>query len=131
MRATGFACRFYASALETEWRFGESEAYLQELGAPVDTSAWYGKEVIIPNYIQGTSNCMVATSHYHVCCLIMCEEILRAIEDDSVERSPPVMLASLPDQWRDSVCAAIFWTPSGTVTMSHSASCGKNWASPG
>jgi len=82
-RGTGRAplSRFYASALETEWRFGESEAYLQELGAPVDTSAWYGKEVIIPNYIQGTSNCMVATSHYHLCCLIMCEEILRAIED--------------------------------------------------
>ena len=40
------------------------------------------------------ANCMVATSHYHVCCLIMCEEILRATEDDCVERSPPVMLAS-------------------------------------
>eukprot|EP00450_Noctiluca_scintillans_P011296 CAMPEP_0194503438 /NCGR_PEP_ID=MMETSP0253-20130528/28380_1 /TAXON_ID=2966 /ORGANISM="Noctiluca scintillans" /LENGTH=562 /DNA_ID=CAMNT_0039345721 /DNA_START=70 /DNA_END=1758 /DNA_ORIENTATION=- len=73
--------RFYASALETEWRFGESEAYLQELGALDDTSAWYGKEVIIPNYIQGTSNCIVATSHYHVCCLNICEEILGEIEE--------------------------------------------------
>ena len=87
MRATGFARRFYASALETEWRFGESEAYLQELGALDDTSAWYGKEVIIPNYIQGTSNCIVATSHYHVCCLNICEEILQEIEDGYVERS--------------------------------------------
>ena len=97
VRATGFACRFYASALETEWHFGESEAYLQEWCAPVGTSAWYGKDVIVRNYIQGTSNCMVATSHYHVCCLNMCEEVLTAIEDDCVEKSPPVMLASLPD----------------------------------
>jgi len=72
--------RFYATSLEDDWRFGESEAYLQELGALDETSLWYGKEVIIPNYMQGTSNCIVATPHYHVCCLNLCEEILGDIE---------------------------------------------------
>merc|ERR1719420_125490 len=71
---------FYASALEDEWRFGESEAYLRDLGALDETSRWHGKQVIIPNYIQGASNCIVSTSHYLVCCANECEPLLGEIE---------------------------------------------------
>jgi len=72
--------KFYSSALETEWRFGESESYLRELGALDETSVWQGKQVIIPNYLQAASNCIVSTQHYLVCCVNECEGLLREIE---------------------------------------------------
>jgi hypothetical protein len=72
--------RFYSQKLSDEWRFAESEGYLRQLGALDETSRWHGKEVIIPNYIGAASNCIVATSHYLVCCEDACEEILGRLE---------------------------------------------------
>mmetsp|Transcript_102487 Transcript_102487/g.187224 ORF Transcript_102487/g.187224 Transcript_102487/m.187224 type:complete len:591 (+) Transcript_102487:71-1843(+) len=72
--------KFYGTALESEWRFGESEEYLRELGALDETSRWRGKQVIIPNYMQAASNCIVSTPHYLVCCVNECEELLGEIE---------------------------------------------------
>jgi hypothetical protein len=71
---------FYGSALDTEWRFGESEKYLRQLGALDESSRWHGKRVIIPNYLQATSNCIVSSRHYSVCCANECEGILGEIE---------------------------------------------------
>merc|ERR1719230_1045654 len=71
---------FYGANSDGEWRFGESESYLRELGALDESSAWRGKQVIIPNYIQAASNCIVSTSHYLVCCINDCESILGDIE---------------------------------------------------
>eukprot|EP00403_Amphidinium_massartii_P027101 CAMPEP_0178390626 /NCGR_PEP_ID=MMETSP0689_2-20121128/10743_1 /TAXON_ID=160604 /ORGANISM="Amphidinium massartii, Strain CS-259" /LENGTH=577 /DNA_ID=CAMNT_0020011141 /DNA_START=71 /DNA_END=1804 /DNA_ORIENTATION=+ len=70
---------FYKAAMGSEWRFGESEAYLRELGAIDDTSR-SGPKVIIPNYMQGASNCIIPTSHYLVCCASECESILGDLE---------------------------------------------------
>eukprot|EP00930_Biecheleria_cincta_P072935 TRINITY_DN60280_c0_g1_i1.p1 TRINITY_DN60280_c0_g1~~TRINITY_DN60280_c0_g1_i1.p1 ORF type:complete len:602 (-),score=103.64 TRINITY_DN60280_c0_g1_i1:386-2122(-) len=71
---------FYGKSVnDAEWRFGESESYLRGLGA-LDETAWLGKQVIIPNYIQGASNCIVAKDHYMVCCASECEPILAEIE---------------------------------------------------
>merc|ERR1719433_2069986 len=50
---------FYGANKEGEWRFGESEAYLRELGALDETSSWRGKQVIVANYMQAASNCVV------------------------------------------------------------------------
>lgn len=72
--------KFYNTAVNTDWRFGESESYLRELGALDESSSITGPQVIIPNYIQATSNCIVSTSHYLVCCQNECEEILGEIE---------------------------------------------------
>merc|ERR1719284_1407664 len=72
--------KFYSTSLESEWRFGESESYLRDLGALDETSLWHGKQVIIPNYLQASSNCIVATSHYLVCCMNECEGLLGEIE---------------------------------------------------
>eukprot|EP00747_Dinoflagellata_sp_TGD_P092956 gnl/TRDRNA2_/TRDRNA2_165589_c3_seq3.p1 gnl/TRDRNA2_/TRDRNA2_165589_c3~~gnl/TRDRNA2_/TRDRNA2_165589_c3_seq3.p1 ORF type:complete len:599 (-),score=117.32 gnl/TRDRNA2_/TRDRNA2_165589_c3_seq3:87-1697(-) len=72
--------KFYGSALESEWRFGESEAYLRDLGVLDESSMWKGKQVIIPNYIQAASNCIVSTPHYLVCCANECEGILGEVE---------------------------------------------------
>jgi len=71
---------FYGANKDGEWRFGESEEYLRELGALDETSAWRGKQVMIPNYMQAVSNCIVTRPHYLVCCLNECEEILGQVE---------------------------------------------------
>jgi len=71
--------KFYSGTLDGEWRFGESESYLRELGA-LDETGWRGKQVIIANYIQGASNCIVSQSHYLVCCVNECEALLGELE---------------------------------------------------
>jgi hypothetical protein len=72
--------KFYNQAISTDWRFGESEAYLRELGALDESSSQIGPQVIIPNYIQATSNCIVSTEHYLVCCASECESLMGEIE---------------------------------------------------
>merc|ERR1719191_84994 len=71
--------KFYGTAMDTEWRFSESEQYLRDLGALDETSRW-GKQVIIPNYLQGANNCIVTGQHYLVCCANECEGLLGEIE---------------------------------------------------
>jgi hypothetical protein len=72
---------FYGANADGEWRFGESETYLRDLGALDESSTARGKQVIIPNYLQGVSNCIVTASHYLVCCVSECEAVLNEIED--------------------------------------------------
>jgi len=72
--------KFYNTAINTDWRFGESEAYLRELGALDESSSWLGAQVIIPNYLQATSNCIVSTAHYLVCCEAECESLMAELE---------------------------------------------------
>jgi hypothetical protein len=72
---------FYGANSDGEWRFGESEAYLRELGALDESSPWRGKQVIISNYLLGPSNCIVSTPHYLVCCVNECEAVLNEVED--------------------------------------------------
>jgi len=72
--------KFYNTAINTDWRFGESEAYLRELGALDETSSWLGPQVLIANYIQATSNCIISTPHYLVCCVNECESLMGDIE---------------------------------------------------
>jgi hypothetical protein len=72
--------KFYNTAVNTDWRFGESETYLRELGALDESSKWMGPQVIIPNYLQASSNCIVSTPHYLVCCVNECESLLGEIE---------------------------------------------------
>jgi len=71
--------KFYSHGLDSEWRFGESEEYLRELGA-LDETSWRGKQVIIPNYIQATSNCIISAQHYLVCCVNDCDGVFDEIE---------------------------------------------------
>merc|ERR1712194_493236 len=72
---------FYGANHGGEWRFGESEAYLRELGVLDETSSVHGKQVLIANYLQGTSNCIVMRQHYLICCANECETILADIEE--------------------------------------------------
>jgi len=72
--------KFYSTAINSDWRFGESEAYLRELGALDESSSWMGAQVMIANYLQATSNCIVSTEHYLVCCQAECESLMGEIE---------------------------------------------------
>ena len=71
---------FYGTGLEKYWRFGESERYLRELGVLDESSPRRGKQVMIPNYLQVASNCIVTTPQYSVCCKNECEQLLGDIE---------------------------------------------------
>lgn len=64
-----------------EWRFGESESYLRELGVLDDTSSWRGPQVIVPNYMQAASNCIITSTYYLVCCINECEARLKQVEN--------------------------------------------------
>lgn len=71
---------FYGAAMNGEWRFSESKDYLRQLGALDESSAWQGPKIIITNYMQAASNCIVSTEHYRVCCANECEGILDEVE---------------------------------------------------
>jgi len=90
---------FYSTAINSDWRFGESEAYLRELGALDETSKWIGPQVLIPNYLQATSNCIISTAHYLVCCVNECETLLGEIED--AIQAPSALPATLLDLVRN------------------------------
>merc|ERR1719478_1741414 len=72
--------KLYSTVQNSDFRFSESEAYLRDLGALDDSSSYLGPQVIIPNYIQAASNCIVSTPHYLVCCQNDCETLVGEIE---------------------------------------------------
>merc|ERR1719353_1588261 len=90
---------FYGTGLDKDWRFGESETYLRELGVLDESSPWKGKQVIIPNYLQAASNCIVSASNYLVCCINECEHLLGDIENQikAPSASPDRLLSILSD----------------------------------
>jgi len=91
--------KFYGTGLDLDWRFGESEAYLRELGALDESSSWMGPQVIIPNYIQATSNCIIARPHYLVCCVNECESLLGELE--SSIKAPTALPGTILDLIRN------------------------------
>lgn len=86
---------FYGTGLEKDWRFGESEDYLRQLGVLDESSPWRGKQVIIPNYLQAASNCIVSAPHYLLCCINECENLMSEIERlvQVPSASPSVLLS--------------------------------------
>jgi hypothetical protein len=60
--------------------FAESEDYLNAQGVLDSTVPSREAQVIIPNYLQASSNCIVATAQYHICCPNHCERLLGELE---------------------------------------------------
>lgn len=60
--------------------FAESEDYLSVLGVLDSSVSSREVQVIIPNYLQASSNCIVATAQYHICCANHCERLLGELE---------------------------------------------------
>lgn len=71
---------FYGDGSDEQWHFGEASGYLADLGALDMTDKTRGVQVLIPNYLQAASNCIMSGSHYLVCCQNECEGILGEIE---------------------------------------------------
>jgi hypothetical protein len=86
---------FHHAASQGEWRFSESREYLRSLGALDESSTALGPRVIIPNYLQSASNCIVGDEHYRVCCANDCESVMTEIEE-SVQ-SPTASAGKLLD----------------------------------
>jgi len=70
---------FYEAALNGQWQFSESKAYLQQLGA-LDETDPSNPRVMIANYVLSPANCVAASKFYSVCCINECEELLGHIE---------------------------------------------------
>lgn len=71
---------FHGAALDGEWRFSESKEYLRQLGVLDETSSWRGPQVVITNYVQAPSNCIISAEHYRVCCSNECERHMAELE---------------------------------------------------
>jgi len=70
---------FYGQALGGKWQFQESVGYLRQNGA-LDESNPGNVRVIIPNYVNGLSNCVGSSEHHSVCCISECEDLRGHVE---------------------------------------------------
>jgi len=96
---------FYNACLNKgKWQFRESVEYLRRLGA-LDESNSDNLRVIIPNYINGPSNCLASSSYYSVCCLNECDELLGHIEAK----------VAAPDAHPERILALVSALPSSTI----------------
>merc|ERR1719161_2457245 len=92
---------FYDAAMNKgKWQFSENVEYLRQMGS-LDESNPENLRVIIPNYVNGPSNCAASSSYYSVCCLNECDELLGHIETKvaAPDASPEqilTMVAALP-----------------------------------
>jgi len=91
--------KFYKAALAGDWRFSESLTYLEQQGAIDNSSTWQGPRIIIANYIEAMSNCVVMQEHYSVCCQTQCEGYLDAIEEavGAPSATPELLLVLVGD----------------------------------
>jgi len=61
------------------WNFRENLEYLKHAGA-IDDSDPSAPRVIIPNYLQLPSNCLVPSDYYAICCMDRCESMMAHLE---------------------------------------------------
>jgi hypothetical protein len=87
---------FYKGMREQgKWQFSESPGYLRGLGA-LDDSDPENLRVMIPNYLDGASNCVASSSYYSVCCINEGEGLLLSIEQQiQAPDAEPGYLASI------------------------------------
>jgi len=70
---------FYKPALDGQWQFQESVAYLRQLGA-LDETDPDKPRVIIVNYISSPTNSIASSNFYSVGCMDECEGLLGQLE---------------------------------------------------
>lgn len=90
---------FYKASLDgNTFEFQENKEYLRDLGALDDTDP-ENPSVIVPNYIQSSTNCIASESLYSVCCLNECEQLMSHLEKeiDAPQASPDRIAAIVAD----------------------------------
>lgn len=70
---------FYVPKTTYMFRFNEGSDYLESIAA-LDNSQPGRPSVIIPNYIQGPSNCLRNSPYFWLCCISECEELTTSIQ---------------------------------------------------
>jgi hypothetical protein len=71
---------FYGeNVFKGKWQFQEGVDYLRKNGA-LDEGNPGNVRVIIPNYVNGMSNCIGASDYHSICCISECEGIRSRIE---------------------------------------------------
>lgn len=96
---------FYHAALyQGRWEFVETADYLKQLGALDDTDP-QNLRVIIPNYINGPTNCVASTNYYAVCCIDECDGLLGHLEQQ----------IGMPEALPEQISSIISELPSSTV----------------
>jgi len=97
---------FYKPAMDGQWQFQESVAYLRQLGA-LDESDPAKPSVIIANYISSPSNCIASSSFYSVCCMDECEGLLTHLEQKiAAPQATSTQIATLVSELSSSSMAA-------------------------
>jgi len=80
----------YWSDASLGFAFGESKEWLRRMGVLDESSTWMGPQVIIPNYIQAASNCVMTTSLFRQCCTNpKCQTILSDLESSMGKAAVP------------------------------------------
>merc|ERR1719450_416719 len=96
---------FYDASLNKgKWQFSENVEYLRQMGA-LDESNPENLRIIIPNYVNGPSNCAASSSYYSVCCLNECDELLGHVETK----------VAAPDASPEQILSLVAALPSSTV----------------
>merc|ERR1719408_623201 len=97
---------FYKPAMDGQWQFQESIAYLRQLGA-LDEIDPEKPRVIIANYITSPSNCIASSSFYSVCCMDECESLLGHLEKQiAAPEATAARIAMLVSELSSSTIAA-------------------------
>jgi len=81
---------FYKASFDGAWHFTEPAEHLRQLGALDESSSHLGPQVIIPNYINGLSNCITSAPYFSICCLNECDQIHEHIEGEIVSSNGTV-----------------------------------------
>jgi len=71
---------FYRMSEGGAWQFLESAEYLRTLGVLDESSTVLGPQVIIPNYVTGSNNCIASTPFYSACCINECMGLMHQLE---------------------------------------------------
>jgi len=69
---------FYSPSKTSMFRFNEGIDYLRSIGA-LDGPGSAKPNIIIPNYVQGPSNCLRNSPYFSLCCISECEELMTSI----------------------------------------------------
>merc|ERR1719502_2144280 len=98
--------RFYGNSVSDQnWLFKESQQYLKSLGA-LDDSDPSSMSVIIPNYLNGASNCVAGSKFYDVCCIDECDALISHLEQH----------LAAPEATPERILDLVYFLPSDTVS---------------
>jgi len=85
---------FYRIGLDGNFR--ESIEFLREMGALDESNPKMPPSVVVPNYINAKTNCIINSSFYHVCCIDECEGLMEHLEREiAMPTAEPQRIAAL------------------------------------